>query len=972
MFKKFVLFALAVCCGGMVAAVEIAKRPGKASDDIKIFSQIQMHYGTFQNFLHYWKDRPLYVNPAHRYEGNKFDYTTEPSIMKHIELAQSYNIAGLSPLGGARGVKNLLAAAEKMKADNFLVMPAVYPAGTQTNASSANMKDFLNSIRYAVNSPNAYRINGKVAINSYEAASGKLPPAAMKKMLDTARAELGDTFLFVADVKIPGMTLYFDHFRDNRKVPAAAEKAFLDTLQSYLDVADGLYLGFNGKQPTLGGEYGTKYDLEYGKYIRDVILKLYARPQNKGKVLGIVVQLGYVNHFTGMITSQEYGSETFRNNFEVALSLNPDYIITFEWNEWNENTCFMPSVYKGSGYRRMIRYYQSLFDGKKLVPLPGDDLTVPNMLLSYRYACKLGDVMRFEMLNIPDGGKYGDYKAQIVLKDTNGKVIYSLPQAVIKGDEFKAVTQTIPSEIFADHQVLVPELQVVDSTGKTRIYTGNLYIRLTPTENRIFQYVRMALREAAEVKVDGFEVTKLAEGKFRVKGKVTSTEPLASVELLDNRTEMRAFGEDNPEFDQENNVIIQLTNTAIAARYFNGELRVENVSKAYMRSAKQDGNNEYFQFTNIPNGVKYQHQGVGHGNRKMFIVIPRNEADKAVITADLHIVRMGKTKADIKVRESVKVADIMKYGTVAKALPGCIYFRFDRFECQPDIPVRLNKKEVAFDTTVYTDSDYPVFHLRMITDSGKLFRSNPVQMKKSSGEKVSLPIWSETERKITTVNVHKERIPDAKYIFSPDAGDFIRNTFAPRFGGELGGGYRYCQPMHIASTLPKDAKYAAPEWKKDADGSYFLRFNGNGSNITMEPEVFPRGAFTIECEIRPDAGAKNMVVFRHAVGSLGSLGVFLNGKKIRMTFMNPRYYNRDLSTWLTIKPGEWNKIKITSDISKLTVTVNGEEQVFRGIGTGGLFRGFCFGGVAGDYYARNYQMFRGDLRSLRILHNTEK
>ena len=37
-----------------------------------------------------------------------------------------------------------------------------------------------------------------------------------------------------------------------------------------------------------------------------------------------------------------------------------------EWNEWNENTCFMPSVYKGSGYRRMIRYYQSLFDGKKL------------------------------------------------------------------------------------------------------------------------------------------------------------------------------------------------------------------------------------------------------------------------------------------------------------------------------------------------------------------------------------------------------------------------------------------------------------------------------------------------------------------------------------------------------------------------------------------------------------------------------
>ena len=966
MVKKVVLSALAVLSFTAVSAVEIASRPGKAGNDIKIFSQIQMHYGTFQNFLHYWKDRPLYVNPAHRYEGNNFDYTTEPSVIKHVELAQSYNIAGLSPLGGAKGAKQLVDAAAKMNAKNFLVMPAVYPAGTQSNASSANMKSFIDSIRHAVNSPNAYRINGKVVVNSYEAASKKLPPEAMKKMLDAARAEVGDTFLFVADIKIPGMTLYFDHFRDKRTVPPQAEKAFLDLLQSYLNVADGLYLGFSGKQPTTGGEYGSKYDVEYGKYIRDLILKLYARPQNKGKVLGAVVQLGYVNHFTGMINCQEYGSETFRKNFETVLSLNPDYIVTFEWNEWNENTCFMPSVYKGSGYRRMLRYYQSLFDGKKLVPLPGDDLTIPNMLLSYRYACKLGDVMRFEMLNIPDGAAYGDYKAQITLKDADGKAIHTLPQVTISGNEFKAVTQTLPSEMFADHQVLVPEVEVIDASGKKRIYTGNLYIRLTPTENRIFQYVRMALREAAEVKIDGFEVTALGNNAYRVKGKVTSNEPLASVELLDNRTEMRALGEDAPEFDQNKNVIIQLTNTATAARYFNGELRVENVSKAYLRSAKQDGNNEYFRFSPIENGVKYRHQGVGHGNRKMLIAIPRSEADKAVIVADLDIIKYGKAT------ESVKVADIMKYGTVAKTLPGLIYFRFDRFECQPDIPVRLNKKEVAFDTVVYSDSEYPVFHLRMISDGGKLFRSKPVQMKKSAGEKVSLPLWSETERKIVNVNVHKERIPDIRYVFSPEAGAILLNTFAPRFSGEIGGGYRYCQPMHSAKDMPAQAVSAAAEWKQDADGSYFLHFNGNGSNITMEPETFPRGAFTIECEIRPDNCGKNMVIFRHAVNSMGSLSVFLVKDRVQMTFMEPNYKLRTLKTWLKVKPGQWNKIKVSSDIKNLTLTVNGEEQVFRNIGTGGLFRAFCFGGVAGDYYARNYQMFQGDLRNLRILHNTEK
>ena len=66
------------------------------------------------------------------------------------------------------------------------------------------------------------------------------------------------------------------------------------------------------------------------------------------------------------------------------------------------------------------------------------------------------------------------------------------------------------------------------------------------------------------------------------------------------------------------------------------------------------------------------------------------------------------------------------------------------------------------------------------------------------------------------------------------------------------------------------------------------------------------------------------------------------------------------------------KIKITSDMKALTITVNGEEQVFRGIGTGGLFRAFCFGGPVGDSEALNFQMFQGDLRSLRILHNIEK
>ena len=123
--KKLFLCAAALLAALTALSLEIAKRPGKATKDTLIFSEWQMQYGTFQNFLHHWKDRPLYVNPAHRYEGNDFDYVTDPSMQKNIEIAKSYNIAGLSPLGGIRNMGRLMDLAEKTDVQGFKVMPAV-------------------------------------------------------------------------------------------------------------------------------------------------------------------------------------------------------------------------------------------------------------------------------------------------------------------------------------------------------------------------------------------------------------------------------------------------------------------------------------------------------------------------------------------------------------------------------------------------------------------------------------------------------------------------------------------------------------------------------------------------------------------------------------------------------------------------------------------------------------------------------
>ena len=102
-------------------------------------------------------------------------------------------------------------------------------------------------------------------------------------------------------------------------------------------------------------------------------------------------------------------------------------------------------------------------------------------------------------------------------------------------------------------------------------------------------------------------------------------------------------------------------------------------------------------------------------------------------------------------------------------------------------------------------------------------------------------------------------------------------------------------------------------------------------------------------------------------------GVFVRGGKLFLNFMKPSTAFRYLPTKLAVKTGEWNTLKIVSDIKQLTVTLNGKTQTFDNIGRGGMFRASCFGGPVGNYGTpAGVKMFRGDLRSLRIFHNAEK
>ena len=941
-------------------APEIPRRPGKVTKTIAVFPEQQVKYNTFQNFLHYWNDRPLHIDRAHRYFGNKFAYNTDPSLFTDIEIARRYGISGLCPLARYGLVKLALDAADNHYTPDFRVLPGVYPInlgrGYVDKMTAAEKENFFKIVEAAIKSKSAWRVDGKAVINSYEAT--RLAPAGLKETLDEARQKFGDTFLFSACMKIPGQRLYARFIANGRTLKDEDIKWYTDTVQSYLDICGGAYLYGLGLCYDYDGEYGSRIDAEYfRKFYRPLAWKIMTDPRNKGKLFGILCSLGYVNNFTGRVNAGEYGTETLRESFDECLSLDPDYIVPFEWNEWNENTCFLPTIYKGSSIERLMKYFNSRITGNAPTPREGDDLSLPNAVLSYRYQLKLGEILRFELLTIPDGSPAFDGKAELVLRDgATGQAVKTIPFSFRNG-EYRAQTVELATEELADHQVLVPELRLTDRAGKERRIANMLYIRLLPSYNNLYQYVRHVIRDDAPVTAD-WQVEPDGTG-YVISGKVASKEDLRHVELLDNRDEMRAV-EDAPEFDQSREIVLRVAMTSAPAVYLTGTMRILNAGKVKARGAFNDGNAEFFSYNTLDDGLAPRRAGINAGYRQALFAFDAARADQAVFEADLV---QGKFAFPIK-----KL--LANGGHYAVELGGQQFFRFDIVRNQPDIPLKLTGKEAKFRFRVQSGEKFPVFSLRVLTEKGKVWHSLPVLPQKLSSETEKLVVYSETRRKAVKIDIRKDRIVDLDYRFDPACGAMLTAAGRPDFIATLGGGYNYGCAMNYVMRRPAVKVHGhAPKWIKEADGSWILRFDGEMDYIALPMESLPRGAFTLEMELRP-ASDKPMMLFRsQGVYPINSFSLMTREGTLCAGWYSEPPKVRVFQTKLAPKVGAWNKVSVRYDLEKLTVSCNGQEASFPLSGRQVIYSACCFGGHDAAYGIPPGKpgYFQGDLRKLRIV-----
>ena len=938
----------------MLPGCAIAKNEVAGNGDrkkVEIFPEVQMHYNAGNNFRNYWywNDHPLFLDRTVRHPETAL-YMTAKGVHKEAQLVTRYGLSGLSPLGnsGTEGAREMIRLFAENPVPGFLFLPATF-APTNQNALK-NLKDICS----IADSPYVFRINGKMVINSYEAAF--LPPERWKTLLSELRSTYGDKFLFVADMKT--ICQRYRYRRPMEDDPEAYDRKTMNEIQSYLDVADGI--GFYPYSYKLDpdGAYGQHIDDEMGKQLRSLFRRVFADPRNKGKILACDCAIGYVNPQSGQLTPDEAGTATLRHTVEAALEMNPDYIIPFEWNEWNENTGVIPTVRKGAAAMRILRYYRMKHNESRLTPLPFDNVRIPNLILSCRAVVKLGEQIHYELLNLPDGSGKGEIKAVLKIYDADGKCVKAFPETVFDPARLEAKDFHIASENYPDNLILRPELTVT-ANGITRVYNAFPPTVLRTSHNIDYLYTRLPLREYEDA-AGTFTVEKLKDGFYRIRGKVKASSELNTLEVMERHTEAGAI-EVKPEFDRSKEEVFRVACSSYGWVPVLGTVTVPGMPETVGRNWYVGGNHNYvLKSAPTPGGVRLDVTSGGHGTRSVLLAVPRGKAANAEITVNM---KQGSLK--------FRIADVLKYGSVSAELEPAMFWRVERVVSEPDIPFSLNRREMEFDTIVRSESRYPVFSLRAVTLGGKRWQSAPVIPEKPAGKKISLPVYSDTEREAVSVDVFETLVPDAVYTFTPASGRMLTTPWKQEWAAEIGGGYRY-NLNNMKRHFGKEVRRTGPVWKHTEKDGDFLRFT-KYSSLTFLPDVWPLGAFTFDCEIRPDSD--NCVLLRHSNSNqTSSVGFFIVKGKLTIGHVNTAGEFRLTETPLEVRKGEWNRIRISSNLTRFHATVNG--TYWRGTvsGRGRIASGLVIGtDSCRDFMpSRDFPDFTGDMRSLRISHKFEK
>ncbi|MCI5778322.1 MAG: LamG domain-containing protein [Lentisphaeria bacterium] len=920
---------------------------GAGGKQVRIFAE-WAPYWLDQNFMGYWIERPLFAMPEYR-------ENREAGHRKELESMKRYGIQGLASLDYVASLKQQTAWEIKAAVpgiEHMVVIPAY--------AWPKNYEKIRDAVAFAVKSPLTPRVDGKVLLSCY----GTIQSAQAKALGDKLRSdpEIGDSFLLPCSMPFLEFHADFVRYRDMETDPP---RWFLEkyraAVREALDNSDGLVLYVKDAVREPGEQMWNMILLpHFEKYMWPIIREELAREKYRDKKILCPVIRGYVNHLSGKIVA-EYGTSQLRRYLDLALQIRPDAIILFEWNEANENTSFQPLNFTSWAVARVVRYYSGLLNGRPAEPLEGDDTSLPNLVLSVRRRAKLGELINYEVLNVPDGVFSGVICFQLRLRDENRNVLAEFPLERVDAANLTAVSYRVATDDFKGALAITPELLVITPDGTKRTYTGFDSTILTASANVIYNETKQALRDLLIPQKENFTVTAEAGGTYRLDADFAASERLLRLEVTDNHTEVAAC-DPKQEFDYEKDAVFLGYFSAMGLLLkTEGTFRLHNVSDWTLRSdhlahgvcntVKKEGDTAtcftYFSWMRAP----------------FILTVPRTEVENA----ELEI-----TYPDPVGTQKIRLKDVWEKEHYAAAFGRHVRLHLARAARLPDYTFALNANQGTINRSVFPYTRYPVYQLTAVSESGRVWRSRPIVPTHPRGAKVPMTVFSEFANAPVKLPVAADFIPRIEYRFTPEYGALLTNAFDPWFNAELGGGFNYLEPMHKSAypRLPKDFQSFAPRWVNE-EGNWLLRFDGVSNYVNLPRETMPRGAYAIEMEIRTPGNREQVLLRSYSNREPGTLQTVLTADNELIATSALNSWNAPFRTGLKVPTDRWCRIRVNYDLAHLTFEVDGQRKTFPFTGRGFIFKPGCFGGTDEPNGAVGDKTgyFRGDLRRLTIIHN---
>ena len=932
---------------------------------IQVYPRTQCHkYWHFQNYLHWWKDRPLKTDRSLRPAVVDGQLVTpgsdvaavKASMIRDAELAKLYQVDGMGSF----------ASTWYQEPSYEVYLDALAGAGTvgykhYMEIGIGNEAAFIRpALAKALASPFSAKLNGKVLISSYEL--DKIGPDAIAAMRQALLGEFGSTFVLV--VEMSAVTADMQRLYRSGQLstsPSATLDGLKQALRLYLNAADGIMVeSVHHMEDVTAARYDNRFDIGFYKNCLIPIFKsVLAEPAYTGKLLGLGVAAGYPNNRTGDNNSEEC-TRRLRYTFEAAINAAPNFIIMPEWNEQNENTSLQPTIINGWTHRRITEYYMRTIKGLPLAAREGDDTALPNCIVSYRKELKLGETLEIELLNVPDSTSTAAYTATLSLENTAGTVVKTFAPVSFTRNVLRDHTRSVGSETLAASAILRPVLTIQQSTAPmTRTYKdGLLHVAVRPTWTQDYQTVKQPLRDLATLGTATLQITSTSGRDVVLTGTVNASEPLDSVEIMADGDEVYGYDRLN-EYDLANNLVVSGYYTTLPGGY-DCDLSVANSTFQFKQVFMPEG---LLPYQKIGNTIRF---GSAERNRewpaRFYLLIPKASQNAAVINITFS-----------KGSFSVRVADLLTHGVYSKTPVAQLIFRFEVFHALADHPVPINATSASFTTTIRATTDRPTYHLRINTQSGRTYRTGPLPVALvAASSSVSLPVFAESQGgNRVTVAVPRNDILDLIYEFDARCGDVLPVSAGPRWFAQLGGGTLYADPFYnsnggypLASGPPSNPSRVAE------DGAPSLRFSGNGQYLVLPTESFPRGAFTLSFDVKPMATTPQ-VLFRHHGILIGSLMLRLANGKLYASHIGKPDIETNFDTGLTVASGQWNRIMVTYDLANLSFLVNTQPvKTYAFSGKALYFSPSAFGGHlrVGTGVQTGDGFFNGFLKSLRITH----